>query len=393
MSKASKSWAGAFLAAAVVAGLTATVVPAQASAGSQAPRAAAAPVVLASGLHNPRGVRVQADGSVVVTEVGSGSGAPCAAPPVGAPLARCLGFTGSLYQVKGSTQSRIVTGLPSEQIVRSDGLTRVNGAIQSEATAKGAYRVVYGLSGVPADRAALGADAAPLGTLSIAGGRVLGDLADHEGRLDPDSVLGNNDVFSNPHDFARDGKDFLVTDAAGNTLIRVHPDGTTTTEFVFPNNVLPAAASASGAQSSADATVLAAPAGQTEAVPTGIVRGRDGAFYISTMSGMNKDLTRIWRYVPGSAPTVFVSGLTDVIDLALAPNGDLIALSYGTGPASALGPGALTRINKKTGALTPIDTGSRLKVPFGLDVSANGDVYVTNDIDTTGELLKFPAAV
>ncbi|QJS98983.1 ScyD/ScyE family protein [Streptomyces asoensis] len=383
MSKASKSWAGAFLAAAVAAGLTATAIPAQ--AGTRAAPAAhppkAAPVVVASGLHNPRAVRVQADGSVLVTEAGNGSGGPCTTPGT-----RCLGLTGSLYRVKGSRQGRVVTGLPSEMGVRADGSTAVNGAIQAEATAKGTYRVVYGLNGTPAIRAALGPDAAPLGTLSIAGGRALGDLADHEGRLDPDSVLGNNEVFSNPHNFARDGRDFLVTDAAANTLIRVHPDGTTTTEFVFPNSILPAASPAGQPL---------APAGQTEAVPTGIVRGRDGAFYLATMGGMHEGLSRVWRYVPGSRPTVFATGLTDVTDLALAPDGDLIALSYGTRtslPPADPGPGALTRINKRTGALTPIDTGNRLNMPAGVTVSRNGDIYVTNNaLGTSGQLLKFPA--
>ncbi|MEU1408899.1 ScyD/ScyE family protein [Streptomyces sp. NPDC005728] len=377
MARASKSWAGAFVAAAVVGSLTVTVVPAQA-----ATEAAPAPVVLASGLHNPRGVKVEADGSVLVAEVGTAA-TSCPAPPPGGPYNRCLGFNGSVYRVKGSSKGRVVTGLPSEQIVRSDGLARVNGAIQAESAGSGTYRVVYGLSGLPADRDALGAGSGPLGTLALSNGKVLGDLARHEADHDPDSVTGNKEVFSNPAHFVKDGRDFLVTDAGANDLIRVHPDGTTTTEFVFPNNTLPAASS--GAQP-------LTPAGQAQAVPTGIVRGRDGAFYISDMSGMNKGLSRIWRYVPGHAPTVFAKGLTDVIDLAVDPRGNLIALSYGTGSAEDLGPGALTRIDKNTGALTAIDTNNRLKVPFGLAVSPAGDIYVTNDIDTTGELLKFPAS-
>ncbi|WP_405764019.1 ScyD/ScyE family protein [Streptomyces sp. NBC_00080] len=384
MSKASKSWAGAFLAAAVVGSLTATVIPAQAgtrAASAAHPPKAAAPVVVASGLHNPRGVTVQPDGSVLVAEAGSGPATPCTASP-GA-ITRCLGFTGSLYRVKGSRQSRVVTGLPSELIYRTDGSSLVTGALRSEAGRNGAYRVVYGLSGLPADRAALGAGSGPLGTLSIARGKVLGDLAEHEARHDPDSVTGNNEVFSNPADFARDGRDFLVTDAGANDLIRVHPDGTTTTEFVFPNNVLPAAASA---------VRPLTPAGQAQAVPTGIVRGHDGAFYISDMSALRQGLGRVWRYVPGSSPTVFATGLTDVIDLALAPDGDLIALSYNTGTSTAPLPGALTRINKKTGALTPIDTGNRLTVPLGVAVGPRGDIYVTNNaLGTSGELLKFPA--
>ncbi|MEU1408900.1 ScyD/ScyE family protein [Streptomyces sp. NPDC005728] len=380
MSKASKSFAGTLLAAAVVGSLTAAPVPAQAAPGTHL--STAAPVVVAGALHNPRAVRLQPDGSLLVAEAGSGPAVACTTPGT-----RCLGFTGSLYRVKGSRQGRVATGLPSELGVRPDGTTAVNGVIQAESAQGGTYRVVYGLNGVPAIRAALGPGGEPLGTLSIAGGRMLGDLTEHEARLDPDSVNGNNEVFSNPNSFARDGRDFLVTDSAANDLIRVHPDGTTTTEFVFPNNTLPAAP--------ATARPLT-PAGQVQAVPTGIVRGRDGAFYIADMGGMHEGLSRIWRFVPGHAPTVLATGLTDVSDLAVNPrDGNLIALSYGTRtglPPADPGPGALTRIDIRTGALTPIDTGNRLHLPAGLAVSACGDIYVTNNaLSTSGELLKFPA--
>ncbi|OQR64565.1 hypothetical protein B6E66_08140 [Streptomyces maremycinicus] len=338
------------------------------------------PVVVASALHNPRAVRIQSDGSILVTEAGSGPTVPCTTPG-----AQCLGFNGSIYRVKGSVQGRVVTGLPSVQIVRADGSSVIGGAIEAEAAPGGTYRVISGLSGTPTTRAALGAGSGPLGTLSIAQGQVLGDLAAHEVANDPDSVLGNNEVFSNPWNFARDGGDFLVTDAGANDLIRVHPDGTTTTEAVFPNNVVPAAASEGAA---------VAPAGQAEAVPTGIVRGWDGAFYIADMSGIRTGLSRIWRYVPGGQPTVFASGLTGLIDLAVAPGGDLIALSYtGGATSSGLLPGALTRIHKKTGAATVIDTGGSLNTPTGVAVGSQGDIYVTSNTQgSSGELLKFSAS-
>ncbi|WP_353946909.1 hypothetical protein ABII15_38320 [Streptomyces sp. HUAS MG91] len=66
---------------------------------------------------------------------------------------------------------------------------------------------------------------------------MLGDLAQHELVHNPDAGNpGVNEVFSNPWAFARDGADFLVTDAGANDLVRVHPDGTTETVFAFPTN-------------------------------------------------------------------------------------------------------------------------------------------------------------
>ena len=392
MSRVGRSWAGVFVAAAVVGSLTAAAIPSQAAArpasgGHPSKGTLAAPVVVASGLNNPRAVRLQPDGSLLVAESGTGSATPCVAPSPGV-ITRCLGMSGSIYRVKGSTQGRVVTGLPSESIVRPDGSVVVTGANEAQPGPDGSYRLVYGFSGVPSDRAALGAGAGPLGTLSTDKGVVLGDLLEHELLHDPDSVDGNNSVFSDPWNFAADGPDFLVTDAGANDLVRVHPDGTTTTAFVFPNNVLPTTSS----------TVRPmAPPGQTEAVPTGIVRGADGAFYIADMSGMRVGLSRIWRYVPGSQPTIFATGLTDVIDLALAPNGDLIALSYGSVnpgvlPPNDYGPGMLTRIDKRTGASTTLDTGNTLVDPTGLAICPNGDIYVTSDTQgSSGELLNFPA--
>jgi hypothetical protein len=356
------------------------VIPSQAASGTLRPKAAPAPVVLATGLHNPRAVRVESDGSILVAEAGSGPDTPCTTPG-----SQCLALNGSIFQLKGRTQRRVVTGLPSLLIVRADGSSVVGGAIEAASGPNGTYRVVYGLSGTPTTRAALGAGSGPLGTLSIANGKVLGDLAQHEVLNDPDSVNGNNEVFSNPWNFAKDGDDFLVTDAGANDLIRVRPDGTTETAAVFPNNVLPPASGTA---------VPATPTGQAQAVPTGIVRGWDGAFYISDMSGINPGLGRIWRYVPGSAPTVFATGLMGAIDLGVAPNGDLIVLSYTSGATpTGLLPGALIRIDKRTGASSPIDTGNVLKEPTGLAVSSNGDIYVSNNSTTTnGQLLKFPAA-
>ncbi|MFE6895061.1 ScyD/ScyE family protein [Streptomyces sp. NPDC057694] len=383
MPGARTSRARAAAVAAIVGGLTATAVPVQAATHGPPPAAA----VVASGLHNPRDVQLQADGSLLIAEAGSGPAVPCTVPGT-----RCFGFSGSVYRVKGKARGRVVTGLPSEMGVRGDGSTAVNGAIQAEAAGRGTYRVVYGLNGTPAIRAALGAGGEAFGTLSTASGTLstasgtlIGDLTAHEGDHDPDSVNGNNEVFSNPHHFVKDGKDFLVTDAAANDLIRIHPDGTTTTEWVFPNNTPPAASG----------VTAAAPAGQVQAVPTGIVRGRDGAFYLADMGGMVQGLSRIWRYVPGSAPTLLATGLTSVTDLDVDPRGNLIALSYGSrsgSPPADSGPGSLTRIDPRTGALTPIDTGGVLKEPAGLAVGRNGDIYVTNHTLTVeGELLKFPA--
>ncbi|MEV0529980.1 ScyD/ScyE family protein [Streptomyces sp. NPDC050439] len=383
MSRAFKPWSGAFVTAAIAVSLAATSIPSSAAPTPASHKkrtgVASTPVVLATGLHSPRDVTVSHDGSVLVAESGTGSGKACPGKP-NMPV-RCFGLTASIYKVKGKKKGRVVTGLPSQELVPPGGTSgSMYGPNQVEALRNGSYRAVYGLIGLPSTRPELGAGSEPLATLSIVNGKVLGDLAAHEAAHDPDAPLGNTQPdASNPQRYVRDGKDFLVTDAAGNTVIRVHPDGTTETELVIPNNVLPAAPG-----SDTKAT-------EVEGVPTGIVRGRDGAFYISDLSGARNDLGRVWRYVPGEKPTVFAKGLSNAIDLAVAPNGDLITLSYATG-APGVPSGALTRIDRRTGALTPIKSDTPLNMPTGLAVSPKGDIYVTNNtLTNNGELLKFSA--
>ncbi|MFL6121636.1 ScyD/ScyE family protein [Actinophytocola sp.] len=369
MASAKRIWAGALLVTAVLGSLTATAVTSQAATSKNT----RTPVVVASGLHNPRSVTIGAGGTILIGEGGSGPTTPCTAPAPGV-ITRCLGFTGSIYAIAGSRQRRVVTGLPSEAIVRLDGTVVIAGATQAVPHAGGTFAVIYGFSGGPADRAALGAGSGPLGTLSLSNGTLLGDLTAYEAAADPDGT----GVFANPWNFVEDGNGgFLATDAGANDVLSVAPNGTVSTAAVVPSNV-----TSTGAQA--------------QSVPTGIVRASNGVFYISDMSGENVGLSRIWRYVPGSGLTLITTGLTDVIALALAPNGDLIALSYGSTPpvgTQVPGPGSLARINVRTGVTTTIDTGGVLNAPTGLAVDSYGNAYVLNNaITNNGELLKFSGA-
>ena len=66
----------------------------------------------------------------------------------------------------------------------------------------------------------------------------------------------------------------------------------------------------------------------TDAVPTSVVHGPDGAYYISQLTGFpfEKGDANIWRVVPGQPATVYASGLTNMTDLAFAPDGSLYAV-------------------------------------------------------------------
>lgn len=397
MSRLSRSWSGAILTAAAVGSVTATLIPgpAQAAPKKEAPTLE----VIASDLHNPRGITVQKDGTILVAE--SGLGKPgCAAGET------CVGLTGSVYRIKGKKQGRVVEGLPSMAVGPENPQQPVSATGPNDVEASGwGYRVLNGFGGSNDSRAALGKNAGTLGTLYTTGygkhhkhDRVLGDLVDHETRLDPDWVLERppgqeESVHSNPWRFAKGKDGYVVTDAGGNDLVGVSHRGKTTTEAVFPDALIdaPPGQPASKEEKELVATVTgqqpAAAEGEkvpVQAVPSGVVQGPDGAFYIAELGGIKPGASRIWRQVPGHRPEIFVDGLTAVSDLALDGKGSLIALTL-TGGYQQDGPlpGALNRIDLGTKEVTEIPTDGQLLLSTGVAVGPRGDIYVTNN--STGD--------
>ncbi|MFK8905523.1 ScyD/ScyE family protein [Streptomyces sp. YS-3] len=394
------------MAAAAVGTLAVTLIPGPAQASPSSPKdakAAAANIeVIASKLNNPRGLSVQADGTILIAESGVGK-------PGCAPGTKCVGLTGSVYRVKGTQQGRVVTGLASSAVAPTNPYEPISAAGPNDVEANGSgYLVLSGFGGGTDDRAKLGADAAKLGTLQTGSGWVVGDPVKHETLLDPDWVLGHPaggeeaSIHSNAWRFARNGRGFLVTDAGANDLVGVGFGGRTTTEAIFPDNELPAPGGAGAAPSAKEKKVLESLAPQTktvaadgtvkvQSVPSGIVKGADGAFYIADMGGLRPGGSRIWRLVPGHRAEVFASGLTAVTDLAADKNGNLIALTL-TGGFQQQGPplpGKLNRIDIKTKAVTEIPTDGKLAMSTGLAVGPNNEIYVTNNsVGTEGQLIK-----
>ena len=114
----------------------------------------------------------------------------------------------------------------------------------------------------------------------------------------------------------------------------------------------------------------------TDAVPTSVVRGPDGAYYISQLTGFlfEPGDANIWRVVPGQAPTVYASGLTNVTDLTHGPDGSLYAVEIAS--AGLLnGPiGSLKRINPGTSLHETLIGG--LFAPYGVALR-QGNAYLS----------------
>jgi glucose/arabinose dehydrogenase len=325
------------------------------------PAARATSTVVMSGLDSPRGLAIGPEGGLYVVEAGHGGAGPCSQLRG---ITFCIGPSGALTRLFHGTQERVLTGLPS--LISAAG--EVTGAHDVSFQGRGGAYITTGLGGNPALRGNFGPAADLLGMLLhvTPGGRVLpvADLAAFEGQNNPDGGIFESNPFGV---LARPGG-WLATDAGGNSLLHVEANGDVSTVAVFPSRV-------NGRP--------------TDAVPTSVVVGPDGAYYVSELSGVPfaTGAARIYRVVPGQAPTVYLTGFTTVIDLAFGPDDSLYVLEHSSGPVFFGGPGKITRITP-SGTRTVVVTS--LDRPTSLVVDSDGTIYVTNHGISmgSGEVIK-----
>jgi glucose/arabinose dehydrogenase len=162
----------------------------------------------------------------------------------------------------------------------------------------------------------------------------------------------------------------LVTDAGGNSLLDVGANGSISTVTTFPKVI--------------------GGFGPADPVPTEVVLGPDGAYYVSNLSGVpfTPGSARVWRVLPDWSKTIYADGLTQVTDLAFGPEGSLYVLQHAAAPFFG-GPGSIIRI-APDGTRTTVDTQGRLNHPAGLVVGPDGALYVANFsiAPDVGEVLK-----
>jgi hypothetical protein len=344
------------LAAAAAAVLALAIAAATASAQSL-------PQVVALGLDSPRHLTFSADGELYVVEAGRGGSIQCGVshPALGS---SCFGLSGAVTLVRDTgAERRVVTGLPSIA-----GATEALGPSDIAFTGSQKYVLSIGLGGSDLLRAAYGSQAGLLGTLVTGklkqdGYSLFADVLANEKAANPDGT----DIDSNPVGLVRQGEGYILADAGGNAVVRASHKGTFTTITALP----PGSALAP--------PFLGLPPGTqipTDAVPTSVVQGPDGAYYISQLTGFpfEKGDANIWRVVPGRPATVFASGLTNLTDLAFAPDGSLYAVEIAS-DGLLNGPiGALVKINPGSSQHETVVGG--LFAPYGV-AFGRGAAYVT----------------
>jgi hypothetical protein len=377
--------------------------------GGGAADAPPAPVVsqVMNDLDDPRGLAFGPGGALFVAEAGRGGAA--SAPCTGVTGVNCYGLTGAVSRLLDGDQVRIVTGLPSVSNPQGgqargphDIALRFGGGWGSSVLGVGGAHVTIGMEADPATRAAL--NRPDLGKLLHIPASVLlapsddlctedcwtpvVDIAAYEIGGGPEPRVAESDPYGllverrRGHDDGGEDEDDdgqrtadVVVDASGNSLLRVDEDGEISLLGVFPSRAT-------------------TPPRVTDSVPTSVVRGPDGAYYVGELvgtpfTGLTRQRSNVYRIVPGQdpyAPTVFldgkVTGLNAIIDMAFQGDDLYIVEHWTVSPTATPRDGKLVRVHCGGRPLvcdsTPETILGGLDGPTSVAFGPDGALYVTN---------------
>jgi hypothetical protein len=312
-----------------------------------------------SGLNNPRGLDFGPGGWLYVAEAGSGGSGNCL--PIRGEN-QCVGATGSVSRWKhGRSQQRIATGLPSYAPQTQPIMDGATGP-HDISFRGGTGWVTIGLGGDPATiRPAFGSGFGRLVRMNPSGHWSFStDVSSFEQTNNPDG----GPIDSNPYGLLAEHGGRYVAEAGGNALLRVRR-GSISTVDTFPSR----------------------PQGRrTDSVPTEVVKGPDGALYVSELSGgpFFPDEAKIWRVVPGQAPQPFLEGFTTIVDIDWSCDGrSLYVLQIASGFLMA-GPPQLLKVVPRTNTRTVI-AGPELTRPTSVLVDCRrGHGHDDDDGDDDG---------
>jgi hypothetical protein len=179
------------------------------------------------------------------------------------------------------------------------------------------------------------------------------DIAAYEAAFNPDPRI----VDSNPFGLLALPGGMVVVDAGGNTLISLAPNKNLSTLAVMPE--VPAATSG-------------------DAVPTSVVVGPDGAYYIGALTGVPwvDGSATVYRLENGQSPQPFRTGFKAIIDIAFDATGNLLVLQHLSGPAFGNLPGLLIRVSADGSVRDTLIT--ELTRPTSVAVGPDNGIYLAH---------------
>jgi sugar lactone lactonase YvrE len=321
-------------------------------------------VVVASELANPRGIAVTDDGLLYIAE--SGTGGTEELPPlpdgdqqVGAPIKR--GTSGVVTQiVPGGAKRALVTGLPSIGGLGPAGLVAANGSLWLVTGGAGPVVIVDSYQPLPNEASLLRINPQTGDVTKVA------DLGAYEETNNPDGFA----VDPNPWGVALgiDGNVY-VTDAAGNSLLRVNPvSGELSLVTVLAG--LP----------DSESNTARGNRNERDPVPTGVVVDTDGTIYVGLLGGgpPTAGRAKVVRVARDGTISDAVPNLNYVVFLTIGPDKLLYVSELTTGfdttaREPALLPGRVLRIGADG---TPQVVADNLNAPTGIAFDKTGNLYV-----------------
>ncbi|MBC7844316.1 MAG: ScyD/ScyE family protein [Gemmatimonadaceae bacterium] len=348
----------------------AVTAPAAPPVSTDVSPAAATLSVVMSGLDSPRGLAWGPDGALYVAEAGSNiAGTTCVALARGA---NCYSGTGAITRLWRGRQQRVAAGLPSGFNAATND---IGGPQDISFGFFGIPYVTIGWGGAPDARAGLGALGRGFGSLLavLPNGRWV--IASDISQFEADNNPAGGPIDSNPYGLLMEAGRTFVTDAGGNSLLRVHPGGRLSLVSTFPSTPVPAGP-------------FNPPFAQSEAVPTSVSRGPDGKLYVSTLTGVPflPGAAVIYRVTEGQPPEVVLRGFTTILDFAVDGDRAVYVLQY-SGAPFLNGPGSIVKV-ARDGTRTTITTA--LTHPTSILLGSRGTLYVSNNGDKAaiGEVLR-----
>jgi hypothetical protein len=334
------------------------------------------------GLSSPRHLAFSRSGDLYVAEAGRGGDGPCF---IGGEGPACMGASGAVTKIgKHGRQSRIVEGLASyANDPNQNGTTDDDGDSgigPHGVTVDGSHVIITSggptapsVAGTPITREQLAAQnpaADSFGRLlEIRNrGRVtsLADLYAFERANNPHPTA----IDTNATDVLVDRGRFVISDAGGNTLLAARR-GQVEALAVFADRLgVP------------NPHPFGPPLVDMQAVPTSVVEGPDGAYYMSQLTGFPFPVggANVYRIDPRTrAVRVYASGFTNIMDLDFDRSGTLYVLEIDSNGIIDPPPnGAIHTISRSGQRRTLVPPDGTLTEPGGIAVARDGDLFVTN---------------
>jgi hypothetical protein len=316
-----------------------------------------------AGLDNPRDLAFSPSGRLYVAEAGHG-GSECVSG--GEEGTTCVGFTSGISRVNvwaGSSQ-RVVSGLASFADETGSAATGLDGI-----SFRGNGSLFGIMTGSP-DAIPPGLLPATTATLEQQAGQLV--RVRYRGEVEFVAGVGHEDFTwsaehadlvpgqfpdANPYGVLALRDAIWVVDAGSNTIDRIGRDGKVNVVAFIPNPP------------------------SSDAVPTCIDIGPDGALYIGELTGGGNapGSSVVWRFTRrGHELTQWATGLTAVTGCGFGPEGKFYATEFSTAGLDNAAPGTGAVVRVRPHSTSPRTLVSNLNFPGGFAAGRDGSLFVSN---------------